>query len=159
MINLIRIEYWALLVCLVGGILEVLLALPLGVHGVQDGLPLGLVPPVQLVYLPLHLRVQVGHPLLELFVCEELQLQRVNCFNGCFHVLYYFTYLSYTDTKVDRKVVTNPTFSLGNIILTNSKSVLSTKFLWNLGWLLSWWQLMGWGGGGSGGVISPASNL
>ena len=41
---------------------EVLLPLPLLVHGVKDGLPLGVVTSPQVVYLLLHLRVQTSHP-------------------------------------------------------------------------------------------------
>ena len=41
---------------------EVLLPLPLLVHGVKDGLPLGVVASPQVVYLLLHLGVQTRHP-------------------------------------------------------------------------------------------------
>ena len=41
---------------------EVLLPLPLLVHGVKDGLPLGVVTSPQVVYLLLHLGVQTRHP-------------------------------------------------------------------------------------------------
>ena len=41
--------------------LEILLSLSLLVHGVKDGLSLGVVPPSQVVDLSLHLLVQVGH--------------------------------------------------------------------------------------------------
>lgn len=55
-------------------VLEVLLSLSLLVHGVQDGLALGLVALPQLVNLPLHLLVQRGHALVKLLVGQVLQL-------------------------------------------------------------------------------------
>lgn len=58
----------------VGGASEVLLALLLLIDGVLDGLALGLVPLAQRVDFALHLRVQVGHALLQLVVAEELEL-------------------------------------------------------------------------------------
>lgn len=58
-----------------GGLLEVLLTFPLGVHGIQDRLSLRLIPFSQLVNLPLHFRVQTSHSLLQLLVGEKLQLQ------------------------------------------------------------------------------------
>lgn len=56
-------------------LLEVLLALPFGVHGIENRLSLCLVPFSQLVNLSLHLRVQTSHPLLQFLVGEKLQLQ------------------------------------------------------------------------------------
>lgn len=58
-----------------GGLLEVLLTFPLGVHGIQNRLSLRLIPFSQLVDLPLHFRVQTSHSLLQFFVGEKLQLQ------------------------------------------------------------------------------------
>lgn len=55
--------------------LEILLSLSLLVHGIQDGLTLGLVPLPQLINLPLHLLVQCGHALVQLLVRQVLQLQ------------------------------------------------------------------------------------
>lgn len=56
-------------------LLEVLLALPFGVHGIENRLSLCLIPFSELVNLPLHLRVQTSHPLLQFLVGEKLQLQ------------------------------------------------------------------------------------
>lgn len=56
-------------------VLEILLSLSLLVHGIQDGLTLGLVPLPQLINLPLHLLVQCGHALVQLLVRQVLQLQ------------------------------------------------------------------------------------
>lgn len=58
-----------------GGLLEVLLTFPLGVHGIQNRLSLRLIPFSQLVDLPLHFRVQTSHSLLQFLVGEKLQLQ------------------------------------------------------------------------------------
>lgn len=58
-------------------LLEVLLALPFGVHGIENRLSLCLIPFSELVYLPLHLRVQTGHSLLQFLVREKLQLQHM----------------------------------------------------------------------------------
>lgn len=56
-------------------LLEVLLALPFGVHGIENRLSLCLIPLSQLVDFPLHLCVQTSHPLLQFLVGEKLQLQ------------------------------------------------------------------------------------
>lgn len=55
-------------------VLEILLSLSLLVHGIKDGLALGLVTLSQLINLPLHLLVQRGHALVQLLICQVLQL-------------------------------------------------------------------------------------
>lgn len=55
-------------------VLEILLSLSLLVHGVEDGLALGLVALPQLINLPLHLLVQRCHALVKLLICQVLQL-------------------------------------------------------------------------------------
>jgi len=55
--------------------LEILLAFFLLVDGVDNGLPFGLVATAQFVNLAFHFRVKVGHPLLKLFMAQELELE------------------------------------------------------------------------------------
>lgn len=57
--------------------LEVLLALPFGVHGIENRLPLRLIPLPQFLDLALHFRVQASHSLLQFLVREKLQLQDI----------------------------------------------------------------------------------
>lgn len=57
-----------------GGALEVLLSSLLGVHGVQDGLPLGGVALPELLDLPLHHGVQGTEAHLQLLKVQVLQL-------------------------------------------------------------------------------------
>lgn len=57
-------------------LLQLLLPLLLfGLNRVDDGLPLGVVALVRLRQLLLHLLVDAGQPLLELFIVEEFQLK------------------------------------------------------------------------------------
>lgn len=58
-------------------VLEVLLALPFGVHGIENRLPLRLIPLPQFLDLALHFRVQASHSLLQFLVREKLQLQDI----------------------------------------------------------------------------------
>lgn len=58
-------------------VLEVLLALPFGVHGIENRLPLRLIPLSQFLDLALHFRVQASHSLLQFLVREKLQLQDI----------------------------------------------------------------------------------
>ena len=56
---------------------KVLLPLFLLIDGVLDGLPFCLVTSSEVVDFPLHLGIQVGHPLLKLFKTEKLELHEM----------------------------------------------------------------------------------
>lgn len=58
-------------------VLEVLLTLPFGIHGIENRLSLRLIPFPQLINLSLHLCVQASHSLLQLLVGEKLQLRKM----------------------------------------------------------------------------------
>ena len=59
------------------GTLKVLLLLPLLVHGIQDGLPLGMVTHPKAVDVPLHVLVKVRHVEHELIVGKTLEESQV----------------------------------------------------------------------------------
>lgn len=62
---------------------KVLLPLLLGVHGVQNGLPLGVVAAPEVLDLSLHVRVEAGHALTKLLVAEILELPGKNNKASC----------------------------------------------------------------------------
>lgn len=57
---------------------KVLLPLLLGVHGIEDGLSLGLVAAPEVLYLALHLAVEAGHALAQLLVAQVLEKVKVS---------------------------------------------------------------------------------
>lgn len=57
--------------------LKVLLTLFLRVHGVQNGLPLGVVAAAKVLNFPFHLRVEAGHAVTELLIAEVLEIVEV----------------------------------------------------------------------------------
>ena len=59
------------------GTSKVLLLLPLLVHGIQDGLPLGMVTHPKAIDIPLHVLVKVRHVVHELFIGETLEESQV----------------------------------------------------------------------------------
>ncbi len=67
-----------------------MLPLPLLVHGVQDWLPFGVVPPPKVVDLLLHLLVKVGHPARQFFVGQVLELETTRFFSRTILKLSYF---------------------------------------------------------------------
>jgi hypothetical protein len=93
--------------------LEVLLSLSLLVHGVEDGLPLCVVPAAQVVDLAFHVLVEVRHPVRQLVVRQVLKLRRQNG----------KLYLKFWGIRYFEK-------------LTNSRSPSNSDF-WNLAALLS----------------------